>query len=181
MRCNPAGEQCSLVWLGQALQESLQSHLVHKSLGDGTPHDTLPAGQIIEQVGALEFGLQVVESAGQLIGDGGTGLRSLEPRMLFPDALEFCSGVLRDLSLDVLDIALIEWRRLSVFENHVVDVLLGGQSQTGENFKRGARHTAWRKTVSSQRLGIIRSNIPLLALESLKRTTLRFSRCRRAC
>ena len=61
--------------------------------------------------------------------------------MLLPDARELRRRVLRDLLLDVLDVALVELRRLAVLEDHMLDVLLGGESETGENFKRGRGDT----------------------------------------
>jgi len=56
--------------------------------------------------------------------------------MLFPDALELSSSILRDLSLDVFNIALVEFRRAVIFEDHEIDILLSRQRKTGKDFER---------------------------------------------
>lgn len=55
--------------------------------------------------------------------------------MLPPDALELGRGVLRNLALDIADVALVELGWLPILEDHQVQVFLGGKGQTGKDFK----------------------------------------------
>lgn len=61
--------------------------------------------------------------------------------MFLPDTVELGSGVLSDLGLDILDIALIEWTRLPILEDHQVDVFLCRKSETGKDFEGRASNT----------------------------------------
>lgn len=53
--------------------------------------------------------------------------------MFAPDALEFSGGVVDNLLLDVLDIALVELGRFAILEDHEAQVLFVGEAETCEN------------------------------------------------
>lgn len=62
--------------------------------------------------------------------------------MFFPDAVEFGSGVFGDFLLDVFHVGLVEGRGFAVFEDHQIEVLLGGESEASEDFEGGGGYTA---------------------------------------
>jgi len=55
--------------------------------------------------------------------------------MFTPNALEFGRRILGYFILDVTHVALVEFRGLSVFEYHEVDVFLSGEGQTRKNLE----------------------------------------------
>jgi len=73
---NPAGEHSPLVGFGESLQQLIQPNLLDEGLGDRLPHDTLPAGDIIEKIRVFQLRLKIVQSARQFIRDDCTRLRS---------------------------------------------------------------------------------------------------------
>ena len=142
VRRDPAGEQRPLIRLWQPLHQHIQSNLIHQCLRDRPLEYALPAWHVVEQVRVFELSLEVVERRRELVGDGSTRLRSSETGMLLRDALELRRSVLRDLLLDVLDVALVELAGLAILEDHKVDVLLGVKRETGKDLKGGAGDTA---------------------------------------
>lgn len=134
MRSNPAREQRPLVRFGQPFEESIEPDLVDERLRDRAAHDTALARLVVEQVRRLELRLEVVQPARELVRDDRARLRALQPRVLLPDARELRRGVLDDLRLDVLHVALVELGRRAVLEDHQVDVFVGGEREAGQDF-----------------------------------------------
>jgi hypothetical protein len=56
--------------------------------------------------------------------------------VLLPQAMEFGGGILADFFLNVLDVALIEFGRFAILEDHQVQVFIRSQGETGEHFQR---------------------------------------------
>lgn len=141
MRRHPAREQRPLIRVRQPLHQRIQPHLIHQRLRNRPPKHTPPARDIIEEVGALELGLEVVECSGKLVGDRRARLRPAKPRVLAGDTGELGGCVPGDLGLDVLDVALVELGGFSL-ESHKVDVLLSRKRESSENLEGGRSDTA---------------------------------------
>ena len=114
-----------MIRLWKSIDQGVKANPVDQCFWDGSAYDALPTWQIVEQVRTFKLSLEIVERTRELIRDLGSWLCSLKTGMLTPDALEFGGGVLRDFGLDILDIALIELGRLSILEDHEINVFLG--------------------------------------------------------
>lgn len=62
--------------------------------------------------------------------------RTHSTNVLRPNRLELEPSVLADLGLDVLHVCRVEGRRLVVLEDHQVEVLFIGETETGEDLQR---------------------------------------------
>lgn len=144
MRGDPAREQSTLVSLRQSFGELVNADLLNQRLRDSPCEDMLPHGEVIVEIRALQFRLQVVQRARKFIRDESTRLGTCRPGMLLPDARELRSRILCNLALNVLDVALVERRRDPILEDHQVDVFLSRERKTGEHFQRGAGDTTYQ-------------------------------------
>jgi len=87
--------------------------------------------------------LQVGDGLTELVQDDAARLRSSQPFTLGPDATKLQSRVLREASLDVLDLRLVEvGRARTLLESHALRVVGICETETDENFERAGRDTA---------------------------------------
>lgn len=120
----------------QTLEEGVEADLVDQRLGEGAGKHIPPALDIVVQVRVFQLVLQLVEGSGELVRDLGAHLGALVERPVLGNAVVFCCCVLADLLLDVLGVRLVEGGGLAVCEDHVVDVLLVLERQTGKHLER---------------------------------------------
>ena len=140
-RRHKAREQRPLIRVGQSLHQRIQPDLVHQRLRDRAAEHAPPTRNVVEQVRALELGLEVIERGGKLVGDRRTRLRPTKPRVLAEDTVELGCSILGDLGLDVLDVALVKLRGL-LLKGHKVDVLLRRERKTRKDLEGGRSDTA---------------------------------------
>lgn len=93
--------------LGQPLHQSLQTDLVDQSLGERLVQHILPAANVLIQIRLLKLGLELVKSGRKLVRNGSSGLGTLVTEPFLGDTSVLLGGVLANLLLNVLDIALV--------------------------------------------------------------------------
>ena len=80
--------------------------------------------------------MKIVESAGELIGDPGSQDLAIVSSVLLVERDKLGRSVTSDQCLNILDIGLVEGRRRAVLEEHVGNVLLVVEGETGQDFLR---------------------------------------------
>lgn len=71
-----------------------------------------------------------------------------------PDAGELGCCVFGDFLLNVGDVGFVEGGGLAVFEDHEVEIFVGGEGGAGKDFERGARNATWGElhTVNTKKI-----------------------------
>ena len=106
-----------------------------KSLRDCALQDGPAARQLVEQIRAFKFCLQVVQRARELVRDDRARFRALQSLVFAPEAHKLSRCVFRNFRLNVFDVTLVELARLAILEHHEVHVFFRGQCETSEDFE----------------------------------------------
>ena len=122
--------------LRKTFNQLVQTDEVDEGLGESTRENIPAALDLLVQGTRLELGLQVVQRAGELIGDSSSQHLAVVTSVFLVKGDKLGRGVSGDESLNVLDVGLVEGGRRTVLEQHVGNIFLVIQSETSQDLLR---------------------------------------------
>lgn len=155
------------VVLGHALEQSIQSNLLNKEIGERILEHTVAEGNVVPQISLLELLVEIGDGERELVREDGARLAGL--LVFAPDGLKLESRIVLDGLLNRLDVLLVKLGDHTVANAHVLDkaFVVKGEGSEDLHGRAGDTTLVGAGVLEQNRTGLLETKLGVLGEEEI--------------